>query len=216
MKFTKDDARKELSARMTAKGEKLNLSERSLNEQLDTLMPLLANEETELIDFVDKVLPIFKTADANVRNDVSAGIKDYEAKKNEQGGTQGQENGGKAQEPSPLEKRLAELEAKLANADREARVKAKQAEVIAKLKEKGVKDRDWANALLSEIAIDENFDVDAKVASFVSLYNKAHSGYDPDATPGQANGGGGESKKELDDLMKEAAVFVAGSDLHAK
>ena len=76
MKFTKDDARKELSTQMTAKGEKLNLSERSLNEQLDALIPLVANEEMELADFVTKVLPIFKTADANVRNDVSAGIND--------------------------------------------------------------------------------------------------------------------------------------------
>ena len=77
MKFTKDDARKELSAQMTAKGEKLNLSERSLNEQLDTLIPLVANEEMELAEFVSKVLPVFKTADANVRNDVSVGIQDY-------------------------------------------------------------------------------------------------------------------------------------------
>ena len=103
MKFTKDDARKELSTRMTTKGEKLNLSERSLNEQLDTLIPLLANDETELSEFVEKVLPIFKTADANVRNDVSAGIKDYEAKKNEENGGS---NGKSTEAENALEKRL--------------------------------------------------------------------------------------------------------------
>ena len=35
MKFTKEDANKELVARMTAKGEKLNLSQRSMNEQVE-------------------------------------------------------------------------------------------------------------------------------------------------------------------------------------
>lgn len=215
MKFTKEDARKELSSQMTAKGEKLNLSERSLNEQLDTLIPLLANEETELADFVSKVLPIFKTADANVRNDVSAGIKDYEAKKNEQnGGNNGKKPEEGAQE-NPIEKRLAELEAKLANADREARVNAKRAEIISKLKEKGVKDDEWAKTLLGEVNITDDFDVDAKVSSYVTLYNKSHAGYDPNATPGGANGGG-DTKKELDDLIKEASSFVADSNLNAK
>lgn len=215
MKFTKEDARKELSSQMTAKGEKLNLSERSLNEQLDTLIPLLANEETELADFVSKVLPIFKTADANVRNDVSAGIKDYEAKKNEQnGGNNGKKTEEGAQE-NPFEKRLAELEAKLANADREARVSAKRAEIISKLKEKGVKDDEWAKTLLGEVNITDDFDVDAKVSSYVTLYNKSHAGYDPNATPGGANGGG-DTKKELDDLIKEASSFVAESNLNAK
>ena len=46
MKFTKEDANKELVRLMTEKGEKLNLSERSINEHLDNLMPLLANDET--------------------------------------------------------------------------------------------------------------------------------------------------------------------------
>ena len=53
MKFTKDEAYKELVVRMTAKGEKLNLSERSVNEQLETLISLIANEEMELTDFVE-------------------------------------------------------------------------------------------------------------------------------------------------------------------
>ena len=79
MKFTKEDANKELVARMTAKGEKLNLSQRSMNEQVEHMYTLIANEEMELVDFVDKVLPFVKTSDANVRNDVSQGIKDYKS-----------------------------------------------------------------------------------------------------------------------------------------
>lgn len=211
MKFTKDDARKELSTRMTTKGEKLNLSERSLNEQLDTLIPLLANDETELSEFVENVLPIFKTADANVRNDVSAGIKDYEAKKNEENGGS---NGKSTEAENALEKRLAELEAKLANADREARVAAKRAQIVAKLKEKGVKDEEWANTLLGEVAISDDSDVDVKVDSYVALYNKMKSAFDPNATSGGANGGG-DTKKDISDIIKEASSFVAETNLNA-
>lgn len=218
MKFTKDDARKELSLQMTAKGEKLNLSERSLNEQLDTLIPLLANEETDLNDFVEKVLPIFKTADANVRNDVSAGINDYKAKNPatpKKEGEKKQEVNVTSELDAALEKRIAELEAKLASADRETRVKAKRNEIVSKLKEKGVKDEEWANSLLSEISIEDDIDVDAKVASYISLYNRAKASYDPNATPGGANGGG-NTKKELEDTIKEASAFVASSNLNAK
>ena len=79
-KFTKEQALEELKKQIPGKGEKLNLSERSISEQLETLMPLLTTDDTELSDFINKVLPIFKTADANVRNDVSVGIKDYKDK----------------------------------------------------------------------------------------------------------------------------------------
>ena len=77
MKFTKEDARKELMSKIPNKGQTLQLSERSINEMLETLMPLVANDETELSDFVDRVLPTFKTADGNVRHEVSAGINKY-------------------------------------------------------------------------------------------------------------------------------------------
>ena len=70
MKFTKEDAVKELKAKIPNNGQTINLSDRSINEMLDSLMPLLANDETELDAFVTSVLPTFKTADGNVRNDV--------------------------------------------------------------------------------------------------------------------------------------------------
>ena len=53
MKFTNEDAYKKLVAKLTANGEKLNLSQRSINEQIEALLPLVANDEMELEDFVD-------------------------------------------------------------------------------------------------------------------------------------------------------------------
>ena len=80
MKFTKEEACKDLMSKIPTKGETLQLSERSINEQLETLMPLLANDETELEAFVTSVLPIFKTADANISANVSAQVEDYKEK----------------------------------------------------------------------------------------------------------------------------------------
>ena len=78
MKFTKKDAYEHLVSKLlTNKGQTLYISERSVNEMLDTLMPLIANDETELDSFVDSILPMFKTADLNVKNDVSVGIADF-------------------------------------------------------------------------------------------------------------------------------------------
>lgn len=212
MKFTRDDARKELSTQMTAKGEKLNLSERSLNEQLDALIPLLANEETELADFVSKVLPIFKTADANVRNDVSAGINDYKKQNPQQGGAP--TSTPTPSTDNPLEKRLADLEAKLAQAESAAKLSSIKAEIAAKLKEKGVKHDDWAKSLLNELAISEDVDVDAKVDSLLGIYNQMMAQANPNVTPNQA--GSGNPNKDLEEAIKEAAKIAASQRLDTK
>ena len=76
MKFTIEEVCKELAGRLTTKGEKLNMSERSIREQAERLVALVADDETEMSDFVDKVLPLFKTMDNNVRNDVSGLAKE--------------------------------------------------------------------------------------------------------------------------------------------
>lgn len=213
MKFTRDDARKELSTQMTAKGEKLNLSERSLNEQLDALIPLVANEEMELADFVTKVLPIFKTADANVRNDVSAGINDYK-KTNppKQIIEPTKKEGGEGD--SELEKRLAALEEQLAKNEKATRIEAIKKSIVSKLKEKGVKNDEWSNSFISEIAIDEDVDVEAKVTTLLGIYNKMVSLVDSDATPGAA--GGSNPNKDLENIIKEASNIVSSQRLDTK
>ena len=206
MKFTKDDARKELSAQIVAKGEKLSLSERSINEQLDTLMSLLANEETELTEFVEKVAPIFKTANANVRNDVSVGIKEYQ-EKNPVKTTKVDPMPKKDDEPdTEIEKRLKALEEELNAARNEKRVSDVKRDIVAKLKEKGVQNDKWATTLLDEVNIGEDFDVDAKVESYVSLYNLMSAETPGNVTPRSTDGNA--VNKQLDDTIKEAAQFA--------
>lgn len=204
MKFTKEDACKELVSRMTAKGEKLNLSERSINEQLDTLMAIVVNDETELADFIDRTLPLFKTADANVRNDVSVGIAKYKennptppAPANPQ-----PQQTGVDDDKNELLTRLEAIELELANAKREEQVRSLHNDISMRLRSKGVKDEEWVNALLSEVTISDNVDVDAKVESYLNLYNKSHARIERNATPQGANGGNGDTY--IKDIIKKA------------
>lgn len=207
MKFTKGDAYKELVAKMTAKGEKLNLSERSINEQLEKLISLIANEETELADFIEKSLPFFKTADANVRNDISVGIKDYidknpkeEPKPQEPKGQEGNEELRKVLDRlESLEKRNSELEtAEL--------IKQKKKEIKSYLKEKGVKNEDWISEMLEQISISKDTEVQSKSESLLGMYNKLFAGIEEFALPGQA--GGNVNDERLKDAISKAGQYA--------
>ena len=205
MRFTRDDVRKELVARMTANKESLNLSERSFNEMLDTLIPLVANEEMELADFADKVLPTFKSANANVRNDVSVGIREYQEKNPIQ----------KQEKVEPKidevwEERFKALETKLANAEHEKYVSNTKQEIISRLQAKGVKDKSWAEAMLDEITITNDFDIDAKVEAYLNIYNKVQSATPPNITP---RGGEGGKPDYTSEVIKQAAALVKQNNL---
>lgn len=217
MNFTKEDACKELAAKIPQKGQTLNLSERSINEMLDTLMPLLANDDTELSAFVEQVLPAFRTADGNIKNDVSVGIKDYKEKNPITPAVKKDDDPSKrVADDDAMAKALArieELEKKNAENERKAQLSNRRAEVVSKMKEKGVKDKEWINAFLDEVSLDgEGFDVDAKVESYVKMYNKSLAIVDPDITPVDA-GKGKREDKELSSVIKGASDFVKSQRL---
>lgn len=207
MKFTKEDAYKELVKQMTVNGEKLNLSDRSINEQVEALLPLVANEEMELTDFVAKTLPMFKTANANVRNDVAQGIKDYRENnpiKAQTTQTTTTTPNDKDSEIAKLLERIEKMESESAAAKQRERENDIRKTITAKLKEKGVKDKEWVSSFLSEITITEDFDVDAKVESYLNIYNKAMATINPNVTPVAA---GGKPTND-DDTIKRAAEIA--------
>ena len=217
MKFTKDEANKELVAKIPQKGQTLNLSERSINEMLETLMPLIANEETELEDFISIVLPTFRTADGNVKNDVSVGIKNYKdsnpvvenPKKEATKDTPKVEDEAMAKALA----RIEELEKKNAENERKAKLVSRREEVASKMREKGVKNREWVNSFLDEVSFDgEDFDIEAKVESYVKMYNLSNANYDPEATPREGGKKNGEDKG-LNDVIKGASAFVKSQRL---
>lgn len=206
MKFTKEDAYKELVKQMTTNGEKLNLSERSVNEQVEALLPLIANDETELADFVTKTLPIFKTANANVRNDIAQGIREYKDNNPIKPNPTPNPNpkGEQTEEIAKLLARIEKMESESAAVKQREYEDGIRKSITAKLKEKGVKDKEWVNSFLSEITITENFDVDTKVESYLNIYNKAMAAIHPNITP--ANAGGKQITE--DDTIKQAAAIA--------
>jgi hypothetical protein len=206
MKFTREQANKELVAKMTANGEKLSVSDRTINEHLDTLMPLMG-EEMELQDFVEKCLPLFKSTDANVRNDVSVGIREYKAANPvvEPQKTSQEPTAQRGGEYADLLKRIEELENEKARASKEKKVGTIKEEIVSKLKSKGVKDDEWINALLSEVNVTEDFQVDAKVESYLGLYNKQNAVIDPIQTPVIPKSG---KNQLLDDVLAEAESYA--------
>ena len=79
MKFTKEEALKEIKAML---GEKPQISERSILEATETLLPF-AGEETELSDFIEKAKPLFKTFEGNLRAEVAEKVKSAKVKEPE-------------------------------------------------------------------------------------------------------------------------------------
>lgn len=78
MKFTKEQVIKNLKEQLSQQGQTLTLSDRTLSETLDTLMPVLATDDTELADFGKIVLPIIKTTNGNLIKEKADSIKAWE------------------------------------------------------------------------------------------------------------------------------------------
>ena len=215
MKFTKEDACKDLMSKIPTKGETLQLSERSINEQLETLMPLLANDETELADFITSVLPIFKTADANVRANVSAQVKEYKEKNPIQEPPKKQEPSKKEDdEVAQLLERINALEKKNADNEKAKLLAQRRSDITAIMKEKGVKDGEWINDFLEAVSLDgEDFDAATRAESYVKIYNKTKSKVNKNLSPEESEGGGGDDAKRIKSKIEAAKAYAAQQGL---
>lgn len=212
MKFTKEEAFESLKGILTNGGKKpLRMSERSLREQSDDLIDLVANEEMELEDFVGKVKKLLSSTNSNVEKDSSDRFKEH-VKQWEKDHPQTNPEPPKADEPKPddaiakMLKRLEELENREAERDKEAKMSQKKKDLLKAMKEKGIKDEQWSKDLVAEISLTEDFDVEAKADSYLKLYNKsqAASAGDNGATPaGTSNSGGNREAHRFDYLKKD-------------
>ncbi len=209
MKFTKEEAYKELVAKLTEKGEKLNLSERTLKRQLETLIKYVANDEMELADFIKEVLPDVKELDGQYRKDNSDFIKEWE--KNHptttepKPKTEPKPNEGQDTEMAKLIKEMAELKAEI-NANKLANtIKQKKSELKKALKEKGVDDDEWVDLMLQKVSITEEFDIEAETEYYLKLYNKSNPIPQGTATPHSTTGGGGSSS-QMDESIAQASA----------
>ena len=182
-----------------------------MNEQVEHLYTLIANEEMELVDFVDKVLPFVKTSDANVRNDVSQGIKDY---KSQNPIVEPKNNPTVNIEPDDPNKALLERLEALEKKNRENELKLHnqniKSSLSSKMKELGVKNAKWIDMMLDNVAITEDFDVDTNAKKYLELYNTMQADVDPSVTPNATNGG---KPDYTTNAIKAAAAMAKANNL---
>lgn len=201
MKFTKEEAFEKLKGILTNNGKKdLQMSERSVNEQLEVLMPLIANDEMGLDDFIGKVKASFEVMNSNAKKDNSDFIKEWE--KNHPVTEPPKNDPPKNNEPNDamaaLLKRIDELEKKNAERDKEVVLAQKRKDLLKAMKDKGIKDENWSKSFIEEISITEDFDVDTKADAYLKIYNKSQAGQTGNgSTPfGSSSNGGDPNKKD--------------------
>lgn len=207
MKFTQTDAAKKISGILTRGGKDQQLSDRTIAENIDSLMKALVNDDTELDDFIKIVEPMFKTWQNNAKKDTSDFIAKWEE---DHPGTPKDEPKKDEPKTTPEYEALkAEIEAlKAANAlnEKNQKLSAKKTDLITALGNKGIKDKEWLDTFLSEVNITEDMDVEAKAESYAKLYNKSKANVSPTPTPGNPTGGGEDdfaSLKAASELAKQ-------------
>lgn len=199
MKFTKEQAFEKIKGYLSNNGKKtLSVSDITINAHIETLMSLLANEDTELDDFVNQVRPLFQSVDDNTRNDNSTFVKNWEKehqKDEKGGGTPAKKETTATAAVSPEMQALLDRVAQLEQANKDAEIKSvlseKRSSLVKKLGEKGVKDKEWIESFLDEVNITAETDIDTMVAKYVKLYNRANAKAPASVTP--RGGAGGNS-----------------------
>lgn len=213
MKFTKKQLLDTLKGKLTANGKHLSISDKTITSLSDSHYDLLVNEETELDDFVSRILPQFVTLNGNYEKDNADFIKSWQKDHPLGNGGKGEGNGnaddngngngngnsgGSSPELTALLERLNKLEEKEAAVEAEKVLSQKRSELRAKLKEKGVKDDKWAETYLKKLTITNDSDLDKEAADALEFYNMAHSSTTHN-TPGGS--GGSETKTDWSDVI---------------
>lgn len=210
MKFTKEQAFEKLKGFLTESGKKpLRMTELSLNRQLDTLMPILADDETELDDFFEKSKESFKTMNSDAEFNNSNFAKNFEKEFKEQWekdhpsqevDKNKEDEGGNGGLSKAVLDRLKALEEKDAMHEAERTKTEKRSELLKKLKEKKVDDTEWLNAYVKKVPINGDTDIDAEVNDALALYNRSNSHFDSNATPEGVGGRVKEDEHQNDDV----------------
>lgn len=210
MKFTKEDARKELTEKLSPKVENISKWERTIKENIETLWSLLGDgNEVELSDFITRALPLFETTAGFIRKENSDLAKSYEEKIKElkpKVTTTTDDDNHNAE----LLRRLEELEAKNKLAEQKVLIDEVRGKILAKVKELGVKDKTFSEKLLSMVSIDEKSDVDATANQCLELYNSIKADEGNLTTPKRTRG---TETDYASDIIKEAASLAKSQRL---
>ena len=212
MALSKENLYKQIVSKMTANGEKLGLSERSINENLDVLIPLLDNDSITEEEFLNKTLNLFKTSNANIKNDVSVGIKNYKAEQEkllaeEKNKNKPNEN---LTEMEKLLERIKVLEDNNTQMAEQKKINEKKSSIKNYLKEKGVDNEKWIDLIIDQVSIKGEDVIEDKGKQLLDMYNTMVADPKLNITPNQHQNTFNKDN-QLDEILKEAGEQVKNS-----
>lgn len=212
MALSKENLYKQIVSKMTANGEKLGLSERSINENLDVLIPLLDNDSITEEEFLNKTLDLFKTSNANIKNDVSVGIKNYKAEQEkllaeEKNKNKPNEN---LTEMEKLLERIKVLEDNNTQMAEQKKINEKKSSIKNYLKEKGVDNEKWIDLIVDQVSIKGEDVIEDKGKQLLDMYNTMVADPKLNITPNQHQNTFNKDN-QLDEILKEAGEQVKNS-----
>lgn len=214
MKFTKEQAFEKLKGILTENGKKpLRMTEISINRQLDALMPILASEETELDDFVDKSKESFSTMNSNAEYDNSKFAKSFEQEFKEKWEKEHQTtppitpptNGGGSENElmKQMQEELRQLKEDNAKSKAEKEITGKRSELVSKLKEKKIEDEKWIDAYIKKLPINADTDVETEANDALAFYNISNSHVGSGVTPQGGGSSASVDENEFSRIKKE-------------
>ena len=214
MKFTKEQAFEKLKGILTENGKKpLRMTEISINRQLDTLMPILASEETELDDFVEKSKESFSTMNSNAEYDNSKFAKSFEQEFKEKWEKEHQTtppttpptNGGGSENElmKQMQEEIRQLKEDNAKSKAEKEIMGKRSELVSKLKEKKIDDEKWIDAYIKKLPINADTDVETEANDALAFYNISNSHVGSGVTPQGGGSSASVDENEFSRIKKE-------------
>lgn len=215
MKFTKEDAVKGLTAKLSQNVENISKWERTIKENVETLCSILGeNSEIELDDFIEKAVPIFNTTAGFIRKENSDLAKTFKTEIDDLKAQLAKPNNQNQVKPTdPNEELLKRLEA-LENENKRNRDELAQREtknkLAAKMKELGIKSSKWIDGMLSKAAITADMDVDATAKDYLEIYNDFVANVTPSVTPDNPSG---KPTEYANDTIKAAAALAKQNSL---
>lgn len=217
MKFTKEDAVKELTAKLTPSVENISKWERTIKENVETLCAILGeNSEIELADFVTKAMPLFNTTAGFIRKENSDLAKTFKTEIDDLKAKLENKNVPPAPPTPPsnpneeLMKRLEALELENKRNKDELAQREVRSKLVAKMKEKGIKSDKWIEGMLSKATLTADMDIDETAKEYLEIYNGFIADVNPNITPNNPNG---KPTEYANDTIKAAAALAKQNSL---
>ena len=213
MKFTKEEASKELTSKLSTKVENIDLWQRTIRENVETLWSIYGeNSDVELSDFVANALPLFETTAGFIRKTNADVAKPLQEKIKQ---LQEEQEAHKQQAPKEpneaLIQRLEALEEENNRQKRELKTREMKTKFAKMLSDKGVANEGFVTAMADKQAFTDDFDFEAASNACLELYNSVRADVAKNVTPQSTKGG---VSSYTTDTIKAAAEIAKKQTLN--